>query len=441
LVSLAGCGRRLNGQTLIDFTGQVRLSSGTTLPAQCAVGRVFFNSNAPAGANFKATNNSASSITPGPITLKLGGNPMRTAILFLAALSTALSQSISFPGPGMPASSGGGGIFLHHRVLTIDHTQAGGSTLTNFPVLVSLTLGAGKIQNVNCYDVILTSDSGGAAKVAWDPEAGICNPATGMFAAWVLIPSISSSVDTVFYVFYDNVAIGSPQNTGSYSPATLWANAGYTGVYHLPNGSMLTANDSTTGGNNGTLINSPAATAGQIDGAAAFVAASSQYISIPAGLDPTGTKTLSLWIKFSSISSTEVPLALDGTGTAADGIALLTESGKLIACSYNGNGNSQQAATSFSNGVWYHVVVQKTTQQVNKLYVNGADVTTADVTDHVATYTAGNMLGIHPVMALGFDGALDEVRLFNGTLTAGWITAEYNNQKSGSTFVVVGAEI
>jgi hypothetical protein len=51
LVSLAGCGWHLNGQTLIDLTNQARLESNTILPAQCAVGQVFFKSNAPAGAN------------------------------------------------------------------------------------------------------------------------------------------------------------------------------------------------------------------------------------------------------------------------------------------------------------------------------------------------------------------------------------------------------
>jgi hypothetical protein len=51
LVSLAGCVWHLNGQTSIDLTRQGRLGSGTTLPAQCAVGQVFFKSNAPAGAN------------------------------------------------------------------------------------------------------------------------------------------------------------------------------------------------------------------------------------------------------------------------------------------------------------------------------------------------------------------------------------------------------
>lgn len=41
----------LNGQTAIDLSRQGKLGSGTTLPAQCAVGQIFFKSNAPAGTN------------------------------------------------------------------------------------------------------------------------------------------------------------------------------------------------------------------------------------------------------------------------------------------------------------------------------------------------------------------------------------------------------
>lgn len=54
MAALASCGWHLNGQTAIDLTRQGRLSSGTTLPAQCAVGQIFFKSNAPPGANLYA---------------------------------------------------------------------------------------------------------------------------------------------------------------------------------------------------------------------------------------------------------------------------------------------------------------------------------------------------------------------------------------------------
>jgi hypothetical protein len=369
---------------------------------------------------------------------------MRIALLFLTALSTALSQSVSFPGPGMPASSGGGGTFLHHRTFTIDHTQVGGSTLTNFPVLVSLTLGTGKIQNATCDDVILTSDSGATAKLAWDPEAGICNSTTGTFAAWVLIPSISSTVDTVFYVFYDNVAISSPQNTGSFSPAKVWSTPGYLGVFHLPNGSILTANDSTSNGFNGTLgptTHAPSGTTGEIDGAGLFASGSSQYFTIPTTMSPLNTKTLSFWVKWTTHSGIQSVIGLDGTSGTADGFGVFLDGGVLVATAMTSNSSGQQAITSFSDAVWYYVVVEKTTGQINKLYINGGDVTTANLTDHLGMSFGNNVVGIaNDLSSFPLNAAIDELRLFNGTLPPGWITAEYNNQTS-SAFLTVGGEI
>jgi len=51
LVSLTSWGWLLSGQTSIDLTRQGKLGSGTTLPAQCAVGQIFFKTDASAGAN------------------------------------------------------------------------------------------------------------------------------------------------------------------------------------------------------------------------------------------------------------------------------------------------------------------------------------------------------------------------------------------------------
>lgn len=51
---LAACIRQAAGQTpitTVDLTRQGKLGAGTVLPAQCAVGQMYFKTNAPAGAN------------------------------------------------------------------------------------------------------------------------------------------------------------------------------------------------------------------------------------------------------------------------------------------------------------------------------------------------------------------------------------------------------
>ena len=97
---------------------------------------------------------------------------------------------------------------------------------------------------------------------------------TGHPIAWVKIPSVSSTTDTSFYLFYGDPSITTNQS----DPVNTW-DANFKAVYHLGNGTTLTATDS-TGGNNGTLVNGPTATAGKIYGAAHFVSTSNQAIDV-----------------------------------------------------------------------------------------------------------------------------------------------------------------
>ena len=85
---------------------------------------------------------------------------------------------------------------------------------------------------------------------------------------------MSSTTDTPFYLFYGDPSITTDQS----DPLNTW-DSNFKAVYHLGNGTTLTATDS-TGGNNGTLFNGPTATAGKINGAAHFVHSSSQAHSV-----------------------------------------------------------------------------------------------------------------------------------------------------------------
>src|SRR5690606_31104823 len=78
--------------------------------------------------------------------------------------------------------------------------------------------------------------------------------------------TLSSTVDTVIQVHADGTS--SDYAAGAtYGSEAVWTE--YAGVWHLPNGTTLTANDSTSNGNDGT-VNSASATAGVIGGGASF---------------------------------------------------------------------------------------------------------------------------------------------------------------------------
>jgi hypothetical protein len=164
---------------------------------------------------------------------------------------------------------------------------------SNFPVLISgiysylaTTANGGRVQNPNGYDIVFTADAAGTNLLNFERETYIAS--TGEVDFWVRIPTLSHLVDTTIYLWYGSASVFGDTAT----PAQVW-DSNYQGVWHLPNGSSLSANDSTghnTGTNDGAL-----AGAGQIGGAAVFTP--DAYISNTNSLASIGQYTLEAWVK------------------------------------------------------------------------------------------------------------------------------------------------
>jgi Concanavalin A-like lectin/glucanases superfamily/zinc-ribbon domain len=161
---------------------------------------------------------------------------------------------------------------------------------------------------------------------------------TGEIEMWVRIPTLSVSADIVIYMYYDNRMISSSQE----QKTGVW-DSNYQGVWHFPNGTTLSPNDSTSNGNNGTNNNGVAAI----------------------------TSQFTLYVDGVAVSNPQ-------TRTIGSDTSPLTGSGGMV--------------------IGYH-------QAWN-------------------TYSLGSM---------------DEVRISNTVRPSGWITTEYNNQVSPSTFYTLGS--
>src|ERR1035441_8666497 len=155
--------------------------------------------------------------------------------------------------------------YLDYETCTVDHTQCGSSNSTAFPVLVSITATllktvahGGAISNTVTQsggnavtmpaDLVFSADALGVTLYPWEIE--FYDGTNGILVAWVQVPTLSHTADTVFYMPYGNVLISTQQNTGSYAPSAVW-DTNYKGVWHLPDGTTLNLNDSTVTGNNG----------------------------------------------------------------------------------------------------------------------------------------------------------------------------------------------
>src|SRR5439155_9565481 len=209
------------------------------------------------------------------------------------------------------------------RQMTVNHTLVP-STQSNFAVLVSVTdatlrtvSNGGHVANPNGYDIGFYTDSSGSTKLKWEIDS--YNPSTGQLIAWVKILNLSSTSDTSFYLFYGDPSITTDQS----DPVNTW-DSNFKAIYHLGNGTTLNAADSTGGGHNGTLVNSPTATTGKIDGAAHFINANSQTISLANSSDfPITTAwTMEAWAK-PSTDANYVVLVWGTTGNNGPRMALL----------------------------------------------------------------------------------------------------------------------
>lgn len=338
---------------------------------------------------------------------------------------------------------GGQGTWTYRKSITIDHTKVGVSTttpLTDFPFLFSVTdtdlksvSNGGKIASSTGGDLLFTA-SDGSTKL--DHEIESYDPTTGTTIVWVRIPSVSPSVDTVIYVYFGNDNVQNNQN-----PTGVW-DSNYKAVYHLKDGSTLSAKDSTINANDGT-ISTPTATTGKIDGAASFTTGDKITKTTNSSLSISGSFTLEAWVNQSNLTGYHD--VITKTNSTSDGNYYLETNGSDIEIGfYNGSGftgfNSSGSGTTMSTNNWYHIVaVYDNAGNALRGYINGTEVINQSA-GGATPQTDANALSLGlGYVGENFLGTMDEARVYGGARSLDWIKTEYNNQSSPSTFFTYGS--
>lgn len=346
---------------------------------------------------------------------------MKTFVLFLFSLLC------------MPASA----TFAYKRTITIDHTKVGGSNLTNYTILVSGIYGylagvssGGLVTSANGYDIGFYADAGLTTKLAWETERYVS--ATGEVDYFVLVPSISSSADTVIYLAYTDATITTDQS----NPTGSW-NSNYVAVVHLPNGTSLSVADST--GINTVTPTALGAVTGKIDGGASLNGSTSLLnMGTNSALNPPAM-SVSNWVNASSLPNNFNALFSKYNG-GGEFQVFSRNNGRievyLSPATCTGGG-----ANPISVGTW--ALVQTTydsTTGINS-YINGILDCHASPGGTLSS-TAPSVFGADQgVGGRQFNGSVDEVRVSNIVRSAGWLLADYNNQSSPSTFYTVGSQV
>jgi Concanavalin A-like lectin/glucanases superfamily/Domain of unknown function (DUF2341) len=338
--------------------------------------------------------------------------------------------------------------------MTIDHTKVP-STQSNFTVLVSVTdpalktvANGGHVANANGYDIGFYADSGGTTKLKWEIEK--YDGTTGSLIAWVKIPSVSSSTDTVFYLMYGDSSI----NTNQSDPPNTW-DSNFKAVWHMGNGSTLSLNDSTSNGRNLANVGATGATSGKISGGAGPFNGTSQCLKTVSAINlGTNKVTLSAWVNITGYTNSNFAALAQFASTNwyfnnNSFSSTPNEAGTWgVWAAGNGGLHNGGKFTRPSAGVHHVVFTYDTTlgAALNvKAYVDGAAQTiTQSFSDNTASANFGNYI-LH-LMAQSDETVfwpatyLDEVRLSSSVRSAAWITTEYNNQSSPGTFITMGSE-
>ncbi|TFF93637.1 DUF2341 domain-containing protein, partial [Candidatus Thorarchaeota archaeon] len=334
-------------------------------------------------------------------------------------------------------------LFSNEKDITIDHTLVV-DDLTDFPVMVDI------------YDADLRTDvqadgddiSFKTGDMPVDFEIELFdqdyNSSHAHLVAWVKVPSLSSTTDTIITMMY-----GNPE-APPMSSTSVWDE--FEVVHHMNEDPSGTVYDSTSNNHHGTSYGtqgSEDAVSGQIDGAIDFDNETQDVIGIGQIYtdDWTGF-TMSAWIREDESRDCRV-FSKSETTTPSQHIITMRISGttptfRIWTDGTGGLGNSYDATGySVNLGQWHYLVWRwSAIDERIYAYLDGNMIlnVTHDgdtIYDSVEVFTLGNT---DLTNSRYFDGVIDEARLTQSVRAQSWISTEYNNMNDPSTFYSVGSE-
>ncbi len=342
--------------------------------------------------------------------------------------------------------------------MTLDHSNVA-SDLSNFPTLINISSSSG----VNGADVTSIFNEVGSndKKIAVTTGDGVTQcyveiekwDSTNKKAwLWAKIPSISSTTDTILYIYYDGsqqdnaVYVGNP---GSVVGQSVW-DSSFKAVLHLSETSG-THIDSTPNGNSGSPQGGVSqGVSGEVDGADVFDGTSG-YVNYGASTSlnfgANSPFTFEGWVKttesygaiISQRHSTDdnavidICVGYDGAVRSAGSLM------GLVRQSSSGSGYARISGPTVNDGNWHYFTLTRNSGSTIELFVDGVSRGTASGS------AAGGVITTN-LRALGSErrwvqvsygtaddrylsGTVDEVRVSNVQRPAAWIKASYASER------------
>ncbi len=333
--------------------------------------------------------------------------------------------------------------YSFERDITVDYTQVeGGSDLYNFPMLMSLTgqsflrsspLGA--IMNSSGYDIIFTDSDHNKL----DHQIEYYNGTNGDLIAWVRIPVLSASSNTVIKMLYSNLQV-----TTDPSVTTVW-DSHYKGVWHLND---INLEDVTEYDFSGTPYNTPSYSTGTIYNSLQMNG-SDEYVQVnnDTNINFAGNITVSAWVNMDTRDRDQKIAGNQNNSTGGYKFGIYTNNKVEFEIRNSANTPSLNrdvsGGTTLNTGQWYYLAgISSDVLDSIKTFVNGVSERPFKKTGILGIASDDLVIGKEPFLSdYYFDGRFDELRISDKVRSDGWMRTEYNNQVNPSAFYSIGSQI
>jgi fibronectin type 3 domain-containing protein len=228
---------------------------------------------------------------------------------------------------------------------------------------------------------------------------------------------------------YEVQATNAGGNSPFSNPATATTAAtipGLVAAYSFSEGTGTSVADASGNGNNGTISNATWSTAGKYGDALVFNGTNA-LVTIPdaASLHLTTGMTLEAWVDPSTVTSAWRDVIykgnddyfLEATSTKSKYPAAGATVGTSDVATYG--------TTALTASTWTFLTETYNGSALD-LYVNGTLVSSLAETGNIATSTNPLQIGGDSIYGQYFAGTIDQVRIYNGALTAAQITSDMN---------------
>lgn len=336
--------------------------------------------------------------------------------------------------------------YCYRKAITINASQVSGTgSHADFPVMISLSndndirsrANAGLVESSMGNDIRFADITG---VNLLDFEIEEYDAMNGNLVAWVRIPSLSATTNTVIYLYF-----GNPVATAYPNPENTW-NANYLGVWHT----NADIDDATSNGNDGVDFGPTTATG--IAGGGLALDGVSDYIQLP-DID-ANEGTFSFWMNldsnFNTASATSQSLVSKYNSDdnyfnfilCGQDNASYSDYGQIyFNIEYDGLFPRQTTTTnSWTAGTWYYV-----TGRWGWLHSIGVNGTVEDTT-WIARQLQENSpieMGRGFIEQVGairyFDGIFDEIRISDVSRSDSWLATEQSNLSNPGAFRSIGS--